>query len=560
MVNLESRKLGDILTFGIGALLIININLLLSDYTIRFDLTQEKRYTISEATIQLLESLNDVVYLDVYLEGDFPPGFQRLQKAIQQILDDFRIYAGDNIQYRFVNPDDIKGPESKENLVRRLGEKGIQPTNLMANEDGKRTERLIFPGAILSYAGMEEGVMLLKGNKSAAAQERLNQSIEGVEYEFAAAINRLINTDRKRIAWIKGHEELDSLDIYSIKNTLLETYDLFEVDLGKKSDFSGYDAFIISKPLEPFSEVDIYKIDQFIMRGGKGLFFLDMLDVNLDSISSEGTIGFPLETSLDDLLFRYGIRINKDYLLDLSSGGFPVVVGNIGDNPQIQMMPWPFYPVANQFSGHPIVRNMDAVYLRFTSSIDTVGARGIIKTPLIFSSPYTKTAYAPVRISLNDLRKEMSPEIFNEGSKPLAYLLEGQFTSVFRNRFVPDGQETDRFIDKSAHTAIIVVSDGDLARNEINPKSNVPYDLGYEPYLQAEFANEDFILNSLSYLIDDNNLILSRTKEISIRPLDKIKVEEQRFKWQLINLITPVLLVIGFGYVRYHYRKRKYTT
>jgi gliding-associated putative ABC transporter substrate-binding component GldG len=560
MVNFGSKKLEDLLKFGIGILLIINFNIFFSNSTVRFDLTDEKRFTISDATIELLESLNDVVYVDVYLEGNFPPGFQRLQKAIQQTLDDFRVYAGDNVQYRFINPDDFQGQEGKQNLIQSLGEKGIQPTNLFANEDGKRTERLIFPGAIISFAGTEEGVMLLKGNKSSPPQERLNQSIEGIEYELASTINRMVNIDRKRVGLIKGHGELDSLDIYAIRNELLKKYDVFDVDLRKKKELSGYDAIILAKPKFFFSEQDLYKLDQFIMNGGKAILLLDMLDVNLDSINSEGTIGFPLKMNLDNLLFKYGVRINKDYLLDLSSGGFPVVVGNMGNDPQVQMMPWPFYPIVNQFSDHPIVRNLDAVYLKFTSSIDTVRSDKVAKIPLMFSSAYTKTVTSPVRISLNDLRKEMSPEIFNQGSKPLAYLLEGEFTSVFKNRFIPDGFEKSRFKDKSPKTAVIICADGDLFKNEINPKTNVPFDLGYDPYLQAEFANKDFIINGLSYLIDENNLILTRNKEILIRPLDKIKAEDQKLKWQIINLLIPIIAIIVYGYLRHYHRKRKYST
>jgi gliding-associated putative ABC transporter substrate-binding component GldG len=560
MVNFGSKKLEDLLKFGIGILLIINFNIFFSKSTVRFDLTEEKRFTISDATIELLKSLNDVVYVDVYLEGDFPPGFQRLQKAVRQTLDDFRVYAGDNVQYRFINPDDFQGQEGKQNLIQSLAEKGIQPTNLFANEDGKRTERLIFPGAVISFAGSEEGVMLLKGNKSSPPQDRLNQSIEGIEYELASTINRLVNIDRKRVGLIKGHGELDSLDIYAIRNELLKKYDVFDVDLRKKKELSGYDAIILAKPRLFFSEKDLYKLDQFIMNGGKAIMLLDMLDVNLDSINSEGTIGFPLKINLDNLLFKYGVRINKDFLLDLSSGGFPVVVGNMGNDPQVQMMLWPFYPIVNQFSNHPIVRNLDAVYMKFTSSIDTVRSDNVKKTPLMFSSAYTKTVTSPVRISLNDLRKEMSPEIFNQGSKPLAYLLEGNFTSVFKNRFIPEGFEKTRFKDQSPKTAIIICADGDLFKNEINPKTNVPFELGYDPYLQAEFANKDFIINGLSYLIDENNLILTRNKEILIRPLDKIKAEEQKLKWQIINLLIPILIIILYGFLRHYHRKRKYST
>jgi ABC-2 type transport system permease protein len=560
MVNLGSRKLQDVLILGIGILIIINLNMFFSKYTLRLDLTEEKRYTISEASIELLQSLSDIVYIDVYLEGDFPPGFQRLQKSIQQTLEDFRVYAGDNIQYRFVDPDKMGGERGQQDLIRYLGEKGIQPTNLYATENGKRTEKLIFPGAIVSYGGEEKGVMLLKGNKAANSQERLNQSVEGVEYELISTIQQLVNVDRKRIAMIHGHGELDSLDIASIKQILLESYDVFDVDLPSKQNLDEYDGIMIAKPLRPFSDSDLYKIDQYVMKGGKVIFLLDMLDVNLDSIGAEGSIGYPLNTNLEGILFKYGVRVNKDYLLDLNSGGFPVVVGNMGESPQIQLMPWPFYPIITHYSDHPVVRNLDAVYIRFTSSIDTVGAQGITKTPLMFTSPYSKTAGTPVKVSLNDLRKQMSPEIFNEGSQPVAYLLQGRFTSLFNNRFLPEGFDQNDFIDQSKSTSLIICSDGDLIRNEINGKTGMPYDLGYDPFLQAEFANANFLLNALSFLMEENGVILSRNREITIRPLDKVRIENEKLKWQLINLVIPILLVIIFGIIRHYLRKKKYST
>jgi gliding-associated putative ABC transporter substrate-binding component GldG len=559
MVILESRKLQDILILGIGILIIINLNLFFSKYSIRIDLTEENRFTISDSSVELLESLSDVVYIDVYLEGDFPPGFERLRKSIRQKLEDFRIYAGDNIQYRFINPDEIRGEKGRQDLIRSLGEKGIQPTNLFASEEGKRTERLIFPGAVISYGGEEKGVMLLKGNKAATAQERLNQSVEGVEYELISAIDQLVNVDRKRIGMIRGHGELDSIHIASIKKTLLESYDLFDVNLPSKSSLEEYDGIFISKPEQPFSDSDLYKIDQYIMKGGKVLFLVDMLDVNPDSISREGSIGYPINTNLETLLFKYGIRINKDYLLDLNSGGFPVVVGNMGNNPQIQMMPWPFYPIITNYSDHPIVRNLDAVYMRFTSSIDTVAAPGIQKIPIMFTSPYSKTAGTPVKVSLNDLRKQMSPDIFNEGTRPVTYLLTGQFTSLYNNRFIPEGFDRDQFVSQSEPTSLIVCADGDIIRNEINSKTGIPYDLGYDPYLQAEFANADFILNALTFLMDEDGIILSRNREITIRPLDKVRVEEEKIKWQVVNLAIPVIIVILFGIVRYYLRKKKYS-
>ena len=558
MVNLGSRKLGDYLTVLAGTLLLVNINLALSHLNIQFDLTSDKRHTISGPVKNLMKNLDDVVYIDVYLDGDFPPAFDRLKNATRDMLNEFRVYAGNNIQYDFIDPDKSGGPAGKKELIKYLGNLGIQPTNLYANENGKRTEKLIFPGAVISYGGREAGVMLLKGNKSSTPDERLNQSIEGVEYELASGISKLVNFNRKKVAMIYGHGELDSTFLESAITSLNEYYDVYKVNLPEKKDLSGYDAIIIDKPLRPFSDLDVYKVDQYIMNGGKAMFLIDELNVNPDSISREGTIGFPVNTNLDNLLFKYGIRINQDFILDLNSGYFPVVAGNMGNAPNFQLMQWPFYPILNQFGNNPAVRNMDAIYSRYVSSMDTVMAEGITKTPLIFTSPYSRLMSTPVRVSLNDLREQLKPQFFNHGPAMVSCLLEGKFTSVFKNRFLPDGADKSNFKTVSPRTGIIVCSDGDLIRNEIDPRSGEPYELGYDPYVKANFANRDFLLNAVSYLVDEHGLIISRSRQVTMRPLDKVKISDGKTKWQVINLVIPVILVILFGITRNWIRKRKY--
>jgi ABC-2 type transport system permease protein len=558
MVNLESRKLTDILIFLIGLMIILNINLLIRNTNVRLDLTEEKRYTISEPTIQLLKDLNDVVYFEVYLEGEFPSGFKRLQRAVRETLEEFRVYSGDYIQYRFIDPSEI-GQQGKQQLIQRLANLGIQPTNLYATEKGERTEKLIFPGTTVAFGDREVGAMLLKGNKSADPQERLNQSVEGVEYELASAIKKLVEIDRKKIAVLTGHGELEGQDIVSAKNLLLESYDVFQVDLTRKKDLSGYDALIISKPEKPFSEPDKYKIDQFIMNGGKVLFLIDQLNVDMDGIGNKGTIGYPYALNLSDMLFKYGIRLNNSFIADLNSGAYPVVVGNMGDQPQISLLPWPYFAMINQFSDHPIVKSLDAVYLRFASTIDTVKAQGIIKTPLMFTSIYSRKVAAPVHISLNDLKEELKPEYFNQGPFPVAYLLEGSFTSLYKNRPLPQGVDPQNFTENGKASKIILCSDGDLLRNEINQRNGQPLELGYDPFVQNTFANAPFMENALSYLLDENGLILSRAKEIRIRPLDQVKIDERKAFWQALNLILPLVLLLLFGILKFYLRKRKYT-
>lgn len=543
---------------GIGLLVIGLLNILAGQYFFRIDLTEEKRYTITDATKETLRGLEDVVYIDVYLEGDFPAGFKRLQNAIRERLEEFRVYGGNNIQFKFVDPSQAENAKARNEFYLTLADKGIQPTNLFATEDGKKIEKLIFPGAIVAYEGEESAVMLLKGNQSATPEERLNQSIEGIEYEIIAAIRKLSVTTKKKVALIEGQGELDSMHIAGMTNMLLQNYEVFHVNLPQKESLEAYDAIVVAKPDTTFTEADKYKIDQFIMQGGKALFFIDAMRVNMDSAGENGTYAFPLSLNLEDMFFRYGVRINNNLLQDLNAGAHPVVTGFLGDQPQIRLLPWPFYPIINYFGQHPIVKNLDAVYTRFVSSIDTVKADGIRKTPLLYTSKYSRTLAAPVRVNLNDLR-DVVPENFQNGPFPVAYLLEGAFSSLYKNRILPQGINKAEFRAEGVPSKILVIADGDFIKNDVNPQNLSPYELGYDPYMQVSFANKDLLMNAMSYFLDDAGIISARTKEIKIRPLDKLKLNQDKLKWQLINLILPVVIVLLYGIGRYYYRKRKFT-
>ncbi len=560
MVKARNKRWESLLKFGIAVVILVLLNILANRYFFRIDLTEEKRYTITDATKETLKNLDDVVYVEVYLEGSFPSGFKRLQNAVREMLEEFRMYGGGNIQYEFIDPSLASGKEAQNEFYMNLAEKGIQPTNLFATEDGKKIEKLIFPGAIISYGGEEAAVMLLKGNQAATPEERLNQSIEGVEYELISAINKLAKTARKKIALVKGQGELDSLEVAGMTNSLLEFYEVFHVNLPEKSDLKDYDAIIIAKPDTLFSEEDKYKIDQFIMTGGKAMFFIESMRVNMDSAGNEGTLAFPYQLNLEDMLFKYGVRINANLIQDLNSGAHPVVTGFMGDQPQIRVLPWPYYPIINQFGDHPIVKNMDAVYSRFVSTIDTVRADGIQKTPLFYTSQYSRILAAPVLVSLNSMRTDVVPENFTKGPLPVAYLLSGSFTSLYRNRLIPARFDKNEFIEQGSPSNILVVADGDFVRNEIDYQNGSPYHLGFDPYMNVTFANEDFLLNAMAYLLEGEGIITARAKEIKIRPLDRLRIEGEKFKWQLINLILPVIVIILYGVARYYYRKAKYAT
>ncbi len=557
MVNLDSKKVEDLLKFLIGILLLLIINNLASKSYFRIDLTEEKRYTIAQPTRQLLQDLEDVVFVEVFLAGDLPAGFERFQKSIRETLEEFKSYAGSNIQYQFIDPSTAISERSRAEFMNRLSDKGIQPTNLFATEEGKQIEKLIFPGAIIYYGGQEQGVMLLKGNLAAGAQERLNQSIEGIEYELISAIRSLVVTEKKVVGILQGQGTPSGARLAGLKEALRENYLVREVQLGR-NDLNTLDALVVVKPTEKFSESEKYHIDQYVMQGGKTMWLIDAVQVSMDSLAGESSIAAPYDLNLTDMLFEYGVRINENSVMDLNAGAYPVVVGNVGDQPQIRPMPWPYFPLINNFGNHSITRNLNAVYTQFISTIDTVKAEGISKTPLMFTSSYCKIRTTPYPVSLNQIREGFEPETFNAGPFTVGYLLEGKFTSVFKNRILPAEVNRGEFLPDGETSKMVVVADGDIAISLINPQTGEPVTLGFDPITEQQFANQDFLLNAVAFLTDEDGLITARNKEIKIRPLDQVKVQEEKLKWQIINLVLPLLVLIVFGVVKIVVRKNKY--
>ncbi len=554
----QSKKIGDLLLLANALVFVAILNFLGSSYFFRIDLTEEKRYTIKSQTKELLSNLDDAVYVEVFLEGELNPGFERFKRSIRETLEEFRIYSKDRVRVTFTDPTLALGERARNEFIADLTARGVSPRNVIETKNGQRVEKLVFPGAIVSYGGMEKGVMLLKGNAMQGPQQALNHAIEGVEYEIANTIYTLTNNDRKRIGFVAKHGELEGNRLISFENSLSEQYDVLSVALDQKEKLAGVDALIIAKPTHAFSNNDKYYLDQYLMKGGRLLLLLDRLDAAMDSASSDNYFAFPYDLNLDDQLFKYGVRINQDLIQDRVSGRYPIVVSNAG-KPQIMQMEWPFFPLVNQYSDHPVTRNLDASLLRFASSIDTVKAVGVKKTPLLFSSSYSRKAAAPVKVGVNDLRNQLQTGAFNEQKIPLGYLLEGTFTSLYKNRFSPTGADTAGYRSESVPTKLIVIADGDIMRNDVNPRTGEAQPLGFDPFSQYTFANQDLLLNAIAYLTEENGLIKARNKEIKIRPLDKEKIKNERVFWQVINIVAPLLLLIIFGFSRSYWRKLKYS-
>jgi ABC-2 type transport system permease protein len=557
MVAWEKRKTGDLLLLLNGIVLAIVLNQVAALYFFRIDLTEEGRYTMKKPTLELLQGLDDDVYIEVYLEGDLNAEFRRLRKAVRETLEEFRVGSKNRVHYQFSDPQQAAGQGAKE-FMADLVARGIKPINIIDSKDGRRSEKIVFPGALISYGGLQTPVMLLT-DQVGGAQQDINRAIEGLEYGFSSSILRLTITDHKRIGFVSGHGELDSIAVSSLRDGLLELYDVnLNVSLNQRLGLPDYDVLLIAKPTERFTEAEKYYLDQYIMGGGSAVFMMDALRVNMDSLSSGDYYAFPYDINLDDQLFHYGVRLNPDLVLDLVSLRYPVVTGQVNGNPQVTAIEWPYFPLANTYASHSVTRNLDATALRFAGSLDSVKAAGIKKTPLMFTSAYSRKLIAPVKVNVNDLRKEITPQNFSTPNVPVAYLLEGKFTSLFARRFVPDGVNAEGNRSNGEFARIVVIADGDVARNEVSRRTGQPLDLGFDAVTNHTFANRELLLNLIAYLTDDSGLITTRNKEIPVRPLDREKVREGRVFWQSFNLIVPVILVVAVGILKAWLRRKKY--
>jgi len=543
----------DIIRFLLLIGIVVFINIIFSEHFFRLDLTQDKRYTISPSTKEKLKSLNEQVFVDVFLDGDLNPDYSRLRRSIKETLEEFKAYSGDKIVYRFTDPNAIEDKRLREQFYSQLIQKGIQYKYDLVQQGGAREEKIVFPSALISMGDKETPVMFLKGSKILPMDQQLNQSVEGVEYELMAAIRKLNNEITKSIAFIEGHGELSAGETGDISTALSEYYNVERTVITDSTKLSNYKALVIAGPTKPFSEKEKFILDQYVVKGGRILFFIDQLNLNRDSLVSGVTYGFSYNLGLEDLLFKYGVRINDDLIQDLNCALLKVEV----PGGQAEMVSWPYFPIFYNFGKQPVVKNLDAVIGRYVSSMDTVKAHGITKTPLIFTSKNSRLIKAPLPVDLNEARKNLDPKDFNAGMLPVAYLLEGKFESVYKNR--PSPIAGVQVVKQDSSGKIIVVSDADFIRNEIDKTRNQPIPLGYDPDLKYLFSNKEFIMNAVDYLMDEP-IVAAKGKEIQLRPLDKNKLAEEKTYWQVVNLVVPIVLLVVFGISRYYLRKRKYTS
>jgi ABC-2 type transport system permease protein len=537
---------------------LVLVNILSVFFFFRKDLTEEKRYSLSDASKNMMGNLSEPVQVQVLLDGnDLPGGFERLKQAVTETLEEFKTYGGANIEFTFFDPNSVSNPEQRETLINSLFAEGVQPTNVFDTQGGKKTETLVFPYALISYKGIQQSVLLLQGNQALSADEKLNQSYENLEYSFASAIRKLTLTEKNKIGLLTEFTSLEPINFAGMIGSLQEYYDLYFVDATTSESFQGLDAIILPKPDRRIDDSTKFKIDQFVMNGGKALFFMDGLKV--DSIGLQGTYAQPFDHNLQDLFFKYGLRVNQDIIKDGASASLvPLVVGNMGDKPNIQPIPYRFFPLINNFGHSLITKNLDMVQSKFVSSIDTVTSKGIVKTALLKTTPYTKVLQAPALVTYNDARSNTDEQEYNQGEKSIAYLLEGSFQSLYQNRILPSDPRSAYFKASGEPSKIIICSDGDLIVNEVDKRTGKPLPLGFDRISQHSFGNKDFLMNAVDYLVDENGVINARGKEVKLRPLDSIKTRDNRTQIQLINLLLPSLFVVAFALLRGLYWRRKY--
>jgi len=556
----NSRKFQALLRLVLLVGVIVFSNLISSFWFTRFDLTSDKRFTLSEASKKLVGNLKDIVYVKVYLQGDFSPAFSRLSNSTRELLDELRTYSKGNLEYEFIDPSAAPNEEDRKKLYAQLYQKGIQPTTIEERDNEGMTRKYIFPGAVINFSNEEIGVQLLKNQLGTPPEMMLNNSIQNLEYEICNGIKKVTNPLKPKVAFLSGNAELNDTALFDITTTLKSSYQVERVTINETlNSLKGFKALVIAKPDSAFSEKDKFIIDQYIMDGGKVLWMIDPIQACMDSMNGKGeTIGLARDLKIEDMLFRYGVRLNYDLVQDLVSGVIPVVTGYVGNQPKTELMPWYYFPIMTPYANHPIVRNLNSIKSEFVSTIDTISVEGVRKTVLLSTSKYGRVQPAPVRISLGIMQFKPNPAMFPNSNMTTAVLLEGNFTSVFKNRIPPEiaNNKDIGFAELSKPTQMVVVSDGDIIKNEIQ-KGN-PVALGYDKYTKTVYGNKAFVENIIDYFCDESGLMAVRNKEYKLRLLDPTIVEKKKNQIQIVNTGLPILLILILGFVKHFARKRKY--
>lgn len=543
--------------------IVVFANIIGSSFFHRFDLTKDKRYTLSPTSLNIIKQVQNPLSIKVYMQGDLPAEFKRLQQETKQLLEEFQAYNS-NIVFEFVDP--LENEDTSMDNIKDLYRKGLTPINITVDDKGKQSQAMVFPWAIAVYDNKEVNIPLLKNIMGASTTQKVIGSVQHLEYSIAEGLNKITKAKQKKIAVIKGNGELQDILMAKFLLQVRESYFIgpFTLDsvaknpIGSLEALEKYDLAVIAKPTETFSDAEKQVLDQYIINGGKTLWLIDQVTAEMDSLydSSGATLAYPKDLNLNDMFFKYGIRINPDLVKDEQGSPIKLATGEQGSATQFQEFNWKFAPQVYPNSLHPIVKNLGGIKFDFANPIDTL-KNGIKKTILLQSSQYSKKIGTPSEINLNIVAEEISPaDYLNKGKIPLSVLLEGSFHSMFENRVLPFEQKTFQATGKE--NKMIVISDGDLIKNQLD-KNFQPVELGYDQRSGNLYDNKDFLINCVNYLLDDTGLINIRSKDLDLPLLDKEKVYENYTRTQILTIGLPILILGLFGVVFTFLRKRKYS-
>ncbi|WP_222983959.1 gliding motility-associated ABC transporter substrate-binding protein GldG [Flagellimonas meishanensis] len=540
--------------------LVLVMNLLGSLVYARLDLTEDKRYTLSQPAVEVAQKFDGPVIIDVLLDGNIPPEFSRLKSETIQLLESFSS-KNKNIKYNLVDP--LQDEGQVQETIAELQKLGLQPANVTVEENGRVSQELVFPWALANYRDKTVKVPLLKNKLGSTSEERINNSVQQLEYAFADAFTKLSTIEKKSVAVIKGNAQLEDIYLADYLSTIRDYYNIGAITLDSVAtnpqkvldQLKGFDLALIAKPTEPFSDEEKYVMDQFMVNGGKTIWLVDQVAIEMDSIYKGGgsAMALPRELNLKDFFFNYGLRINPVLVNDLYFTQIVLATGE-GNDSQYNPVPWYYHPMVFSRNSHPINTNIEAVRFQFATPMEIL-ENDYGKTVLLMSSPLSKTEGVPTQIGLDILNTPPDRESYNKGNQPLAVLVEGNFVSMYENRIKP--LELEKNVEVGGSNKMVVISDGDVIKNQL--RNGRPLELGYDKWTNSFYGNKEFLVNCTNYLLDDDGLINIRNKKVSIPMLDAQKIPAEKTKWQLLNIGVPVVLTLCFGIFFNLYRKRKFT-
>jgi ABC-2 type transport system permease protein len=539
---------------------LILLNVLSQTVYKRFDLTTDQRYTLNPSALAILDKADAPIVIDVFLEGEgFPSEFRKLQLETRQLLEEFKAY-NNNISFSFINP--IENDATRDQTIQQLNDRGLTPMQLNVKENGKSSQAVIFPWALASFNNTTVKIPLVKNTIGATQQQLVTNSVQQLEYAFADGISKLVNPKRRKIAVLKGNGQLENKYIADYVKSIRDYYFIAPFTLDSVANqaentlkkLQEYDLIISAKPTEAFTEKEKFVLDQYTMNGGKSLWLLEQVAMDKDSLYNDlgKNVAIPMDLKLTDFFFKYGVRINPLIVSSMYSAPITLASGE-GSDSQFQSYPWTYSPLAKGNTKHPIVNNLDFLKFDFANPMDVLKS-STKKTILLQSAPLSKLEGTPREISLDMVNDQLDPKSFNKGPQTLAVLLEGTFTSVYNNRVKPVNLPNTK--NESVPTKMVVISDGDIIKNEVGRTG--PEELGFDKYTGQTFGNKEFLINVANYLLDDTGLINIRSKEIAVAFLNPEKISTEKTKWQLLNILLPLVLLGVFGFVFNYLRKKKY--